>query len=106
MKKRNLLVKVMILNPYDLAFFINNDAIDLEKEEKENSYNSAIVSKLVNDFVFSGDISEKEFKKLIEKEFKDANKKKEKITTEISKCIEAFLEDVNKKKKKMLAIIK
>ena len=91
---------------YDLAFFINNDAIDLEKEEKENSYNSAIVSKLVNDFVFSGDISEKEFKKLIEKEFKDANKKKEKITTEISKCIEAFLEDVNKKKKKMLAIIK
>ena len=85
---------------YDLAFFINADALDL-KEEKSYEYNSAIISKLVNDFVFSKDITEKEFKKLIEKEFKGANKRKEKITSEIKKCIEAFLEDVNNKKKKM-----
>ena len=90
---------------YDLAFFINSDALDTSKEES-NGYNSAIVSKLVNDFVFSGDITEKEFKKLMEKEFKEANKRKEKATSGIKKCIEAFLDDVDKKKKKMVAIIK
>ena len=90
---------------YDLAFFINSDALDTTKEES-NGYNSAIVSKLVNDFVFSGDITEKEFKKLMEKEFKEANKRKEKATSGIKKCIEAFLDDVNKKKKKMVTIIK
>lgn len=90
---------------YDLAFFINSDALDTSKEEC-NGYNSAIVSKLVNDFVFSGDITEKEFKKLMEKEFKEANKRKEKATSGIKKCIEAFLDDVDKKKKKMVTIIK
>lgn len=90
---------------YDLAFFINSDALDINKEEN-NGYNSAIVSKLVNDFVFSGDITEKEFKKLMEKEFKEANKRKEKATLGIKKCIEAFLDDVDKKKKKMVTIIK
>ena len=90
---------------YDLAFFINSDALDTAKEES-NGYNSAIVSKLVNDFVFSGDITEKEFKKLMEKEFKEANKRKEKATSGIKKCIEAFLDDVDKKKKKMVTIIK
>lgn len=90
---------------YDLAFFINSDALDTSKEESDG-YNSAIVSKLVNDFVFSGDITEKEFKKLMEKEFKEANKRKEKATSGIKKCIEAFLDDVDKKKKKMVTIIK
>ena len=90
---------------YDLAFFINSDALDTSKEES-NGYNSAIVSKLVNDFVFSGDITEKEFKKLMEKEFKESNKRKEKATSGIKKCIEAFLDDVDKKKKKMVTIIK
>lgn len=90
---------------YDLAFFINSDALDTSKEES-NGYNSAIVSKLVNDFVFSGDITEKEFKKLMEKEFKETNKRKEKATSGIKKCIETFLDDVDKKKKKMVTIIK
>ena len=90
---------------YDLAFFIDSDALDLTKEEG-SGYNSAIVSKLVNDFVFSGDITEKEFKRLMEKEFKEANKRKDKATSGIKKCIEAFLDDVEKKKKKMVTIIK
>ena len=47
-----------------------------------------------------------EFKKLMEKEFKEANKRKEKATSGIKKCIEAFLDDVDKKKKKMVTIIK
>ncbi len=90
---------------YDLAFFINSDALETSKEES-SEYNSAVVSKLVNDFVFSKDITEKEFKKLMEKEFKEANKRKEKATSGIKKCIEAFLNDVDKKKKKMVTIIK
>lgn len=90
---------------YDLAFFIDSDALDSTKEES-SGYNSAIVSKLVNDFVFSGDITEKEFKRLMEKEFKEANKRKDKATSGIKKCIEAFLDDVEKKKKKMVTIIK
>ncbi len=91
---------------YDLAFFIKNDALELNHDEEKTEYNSAIVSKLVNDFVFSGDITEKEFKRLLDKEFKEANKRKVKITSDISKCIDSFLDDVSKKKKKMLAIIK
>lgn len=90
---------------YDLAFYINSDALDITKEES-NGYNSAVISKLVNDFVFSQDITEKEFKKLIDKEFKEANKRKEKATSGIKKCIENFLNDVDKKKKKMVTIIK
>ena len=90
---------------YDLAFFINSDALETSKEES-SEYNSAVVSKLVNDFVFSKDITEKEFKKLMEKEFKEANKRKEKATSGIKKCIETFLNDVDKKKKKMVTIIK
>ena len=105
-EKRNAVSKSNdVKTLYDLAFFINSDALDTSKEES-NGYNSAIVSKLVNDFVFSGDITEKEFKKLMEKEFKEANKRKEKATSGIKKCIEAFLDDVDKKKKKMVTIIK
>ena len=105
-EKRNEVSKSNVVKTlYDLAFFINSDALDTSKEES-NGYNSAIVSKLVNDFVFSGDITEKEFKKLMEKEFKEANKRKEKATSGIKKCIEAFLDDVDKKKKKMVTIIK
>ena len=91
---------------YDLAFFIDNDAIEIKDKAKKEEFNSAIVSKLVNDFVFGGDITEREFKKLMEKEFKEANKRKEKATSGIKKCIETFLDDVDKKKKKMVTIIK
>ena len=104
-KKEEISKSKDIKSLYDLAFYINNDALE-ENKDVSSEYNNVIVSKLVNDFVFSGEITEKEFKKLLEKEFKDANKRKEKITTEISKCIDAFLDDVNKKKKKMMTIIK
>ena len=91
---------------YDLAFFIDNDAIDLNAASNKSEFNSAIISKLVNDFVFTGDITEKEFKKLMEKEFKEAKKRKDKATNAIRKTIEDFLNDYNTKKKKIISIIK
>lgn len=105
--KRTEIVKdADIKTKYDLAFFIDNDAIDLNAASNKSEFNSAIISKLVNDFVFTGDITEKEFKKLIEKEFKEAKKRKDKATNAIRKTIEDFLNDYNTKKKKIISIIK
>lgn len=105
--KRTEIVKdADIKTKYDLAFFIDNDAIDLNAASNKSEFNSAIISKLVNDFVFTGDITEKEFKKLMEKEFKEAKKKKDKATNAIRKTIEDFLNDYNTKKKKIISIIK
>ena len=62
--KRTEIVKdADIKTKYDLAFFIDNDAIDLNAASNKSEFNSAIISKLVNDFVFTGDITEKEFKR-------------------------------------------
>lgn len=105
--KRTEIVKdADIKTKYDLAFFIDNDAIDLNAASNKSEFNSAIISKLVNDFVFTGDITEKEFKKLLEKEFKEAKKRKDKATNAIRKTIEDFLNDYNTKKKKIISIIK
>lgn len=105
--KRTEIVKdADIKTKYDLAFFIDNDAIDLNAASNKSEFNSAIISKLVNDFVFTGDITEKEFKKLMEKEFKEAKKRKDKATNAIRKTIEDFLNDYNIKKKKIISIIK
>ena len=105
--KRTEIVKdVDIKTKYDLAFFIDNDAIDMNAASNKSEFNSAIISKLVNDFVFTGDITEKEFKKLMEKEFKEAKKRKDKATNAIRKTIEDFLNDYNTKKKKIISIIK
>lgn len=105
--KRTEIVKdADIKTKYDLAFFIDNDAIDMNTASNKSEFNSAIISKLVNDFVFIGDITEKEFKKLMEKEFKEAKKRKDKATNAIRKTIEDFLNDYNTKKKKIISIIK
>lgn len=105
--KRTEIVKdADIKTKYDLAFFIDNDAIDLNAASNKSEFNSAIISKLVNDFVFTGDITEKEFKKLMEKEFKEAKKRKDKATNAIRKTIEDFLNDYSTKKKKIISIIK
>ena len=105
--KRTEIVKdADIKTKYDLAFFIDNDAIDLNAASNKSEFNSAIISKLVNDFVFTGDITKKEFKKLMEKEFKEAKKRKDKATNAIRKTIEDFLNDYNTKKKKIISIIK
>lgn len=95
-----------IKNKFDLAFFIDTDAIDVEKKKENAEFNSAIISKLVNDFVFAGDITEKEFKRLLEKEMREAKKRKEKAEAGIRKSIDAFFQEFDKKKKKMNSLIK
>lgn len=105
-KKTEIVKDADIKTKYDLAFFIDNDAIDMNAASNKSEFNSAIISKLVNDFVFTGDITEKEFKKLMEKEFKEAKKRKDKATNAIRKTIEDFLNDYNTKKKKIISIIK
>lgn len=90
---------------YDLAFFIKDDALKSEEEHETVEYNSAIVSKLVNDFVFSGNISEREFKSLVNKEFREASKRKEKTTSNIKKVYENFLDEFEKRKKKAYTIL-
>ena len=90
---------------YDLAFFIDNDALDTKKNTKEE-YNSAIISKLVNDFVFSSDITEREFKRILNKEYNIASKRKEKVINNIKKTVDIFFLDIEKRKKKVENILK
>lgn len=104
-KKSEVIKSNDIKTKYDLAFFINNDALEENTSEK-TEYNSAIISKLVNDFVFSSDISEANFKKLLDKEFKEANKRKEKEENTIRKVFEEFFDGYEKKKKKIVMITK
>lgn len=105
-KKTEVIKNNDIKSKYDLSFFIDNDAISGKMDIKNTEYDGSLVSKLVNDFVFGGNITEKEFRKLVDKEFKEANKRKEKITSSIRKVFDDYLEDVNKKHKKMISIIK
>lgn len=95
-----------VKNKFDFAFYINADALTPNKKEEETAYNEAIISKLINDFVFTGEIDEKEFKKIITKEFKDASKRKEKIENNIKKCFQDFIDDFDKKTKKAFALLK
>ena len=91
---------------YDLSFFINNEALNKDDKKEVNEYNSAIISKLVNDFVFGSNITENEFKKLIDKEFKGATKRKEKTMNSIRKTVVSFLDDFEHQKKKAYTILK
>lgn len=96
-----------IKHKYDLAFFIDSEAVESENSNKEEAkFNSALLSKMVNDFVFTGDISDGEFKKLVDKEFKDAKKRKEKMVNLARVIFEDFTLDFDKRKKKAYSIIK
>lgn len=77
---------------YDLSFFIENDSLK-DKIIKEEIDPKVYISKLVNDFVFNVDLSEEEFKKLINEEFIEANKHKEEIINNIRKVFTNFIED-------------
>lgn len=96
-----------IKEKFDLAFFINSAAIDKNMSgNTNNNKDSVIIKKLVNDFVLSGDISEKEFKSILTKEFKEATKKKEKLVVNITNIVDKFVEDFDKNKKKAYDLIK
>ena len=69
-------------------------------------YNEAIISKLINDFVYSGDVTEKDFKKLLNKEFTIASKRKQKEEASVKKCFKDFINDFEKRSKKAIALLK
>lgn len=96
---------INIKNKYDLSFFIDTDALKETKTEAKTNYD-ANIGKLVNDFVFNSTVSEAEFKKLLNKEFKEASKKKKKIVTDIQKKFATFVNDFEKNKKKAMALLK
>lgn len=91
---------------YDLAFFIGYDSIRETKDYEEIKFDTGMISKVMNDFVFSGDISEKEFKRLMMKEFKDAMKRKEKVEKKVSDSFDKFIDSFVKRQKKALALFK
>ena len=91
---------------YDLSFFINNAAINDKKAEVPAKYDSSLVSKLVNDFVTTGDITESEFKALLNREFKVAKKRKEKRVAQVKSKFDAFVNEFDKNKKKAFALVK
>ena len=94
-----------IKEKYDFSFFIGVDALRKEKADTL-VYNEAIISKLVQDFVYSGDVSEGEFKRLLNKEFKEANRRKQKEENNVKKCFKDFFADFEKKTKKAISLLK
>lgn len=97
---------VNIKDKYDLAFFIESDALKVHEDKEDTVYNEAIISKLINDFVFSGNISTKEFKSLVNKEFKEASKRKEKILSSIDNAYKDFFETYSNRSKKAFSLLK
>lgn len=96
-----------IKDQFDLAFLIGSLAIDSDNKVKaKQKYDNAIVTKLVNDFVFANDISEVEFRKILNKEFKEANKNKEKVIKNVRSNFDKFISDFDKNKKKAYALLK
>lgn len=94
-----------IKEKYDLAFFIDTDALRENKSETP-VYNEAIISKLINDFVYSGEINETEFKRIINREFKEARKRKLREEANVKKQFEEFFAEFEKKSKKAFNLLK
>lgn len=105
-KKNEIITDGEVKDKFNIAFYIERNAIEESVSKREVKYNQAIVSKLVQDFVYSSDVSEKEFRRILDKEFKNASKRKEQDVKEIKNIVEDFLENIDKKKKKALAMLK
>lgn len=91
---------------YDLAFFIENNALKERHDKETNAITTAYISKVVNDFVFESTMNEKDFKNLLNKEFKEATKKKNKVSADIRKQFKTFIDNFDKTKKKAYNLIK
>lgn len=95
-----------IKDKYDLAFFIEKDALDNHVVNVKPGYNANIVSKLIEDFVFSGNSSEKQFKKVMNSEFRKSIKKKQNVEKNIKKDLDKFLTNINRKRNRALEMLK
>ncbi|MEG0977289.1 MAG: DUF2357 domain-containing protein [Bacilli bacterium] len=93
---------------FDLSFFINNESLKLDsnKEKTVSLVNLSYIGKIVNDVVFESNITENEFKKLVNKEFKEATKKRKNQEKSIRNCFKDFLNEFDKKKQKAVALLK
>lgn len=92
---------------FDLAFFIQNNSLkENKKAVEEIKFDSASISKIVNDFVFASDITEKEFRSLVNKEFKEAQKRKIKEMKKVASTFDKFIDNFTKREKKALALFK
>ncbi len=97
---------INIKNKYDLAFYIDNKALKENDNKNEVSNPKNYISKLVTDFVFNNNVNETEFKRILIKEFKEANKKKERIVKSIDNKFNDLVESYSKNKKKAMALLK
>ena len=104
-KKSEETKDINIKNKYDLSFFIDTDALKETKTDVKTNYN-ANIGKMVNDFVFNSNVSETEFKKMLNKEFKEATRKKKKIVNDIEKKFKTFVSDFEKNKKRAMSFLK
>ena len=105
-KDKRELKDPVIKEKYDLGFFIANNAINDKRAEIPSKYDSSLISKLVNDFVAGGDVTESEFRALVNKEFKIAYKRKEKVIAGVRSKFDSFVNEFDKNKKKAYALIK
>jgi len=105
-KKEEVITDRELKEKYDVAFYISNLAISEDTNGKEIKYNSSIVSNLMKEFVYTGDITETEFKKLLNKEFNTALKEKKKVSSKIDKLLDNYFKEIDKKINKSLSIIK
>ena len=94
-----------IKEKYDLSFFIDTDALKESKSEVP-VYNEAIISKLINDFVYSGDVTSADFKKILNREFREASKRKLKEETSVKRQFKNFFDEFDRKSKKAFSLLK
>lgn len=103
-KKNEIITNKDIKDKYDLAFFIANNSLD--NDLVETKYNKAIIGKLITEFVYTGDVTDTEFKKLLTKEFNNAKKEKNKKCQEIEKIVDNYIDKINSNYKKGLSLLK
>lgn len=103
-KKSEIITDASIKSKFDVGFCISNDAL-YSSDKETTELNNATISKLVNDFVLGSDVTESEFKRLLDKEFKGAKKRKEKIMNQIKKVVDNYFEEFDNRKKKVNKIL-
>jgi len=91
---------------FDLAFYLQNQAIHEDNIEKNKRVSKNILRKTIEELIQENELSETEFKNILIKEFKEVHKEKEKKEKKVRKAYADFINDFAKRKEKALAILK